>query len=67
MSLIGIKDFFTVTCILYVFMLLSNVLALFMVETIGRRPILLVGMCILTVIELVSPHAIFLGKTNSED
>ena len=53
MSLLGIKDYFTVSVVLYVVMLLSNIAAFPLIETAGRRPLLMYGMIVLTVVELV--------------
>lgn len=40
--------------VLYVVMLLSNMSAFVVIEIVGRRPLLLYGMILLTLIELVS-------------
>jgi len=37
LSLIGVTDYFTVSVILYVVMLLSNLSAFFLIEFVGRR------------------------------
>ncbi|KAJ9611497.1 hypothetical protein H2200_004681 [Cladophialophora chaetospira] len=53
MSLIGVTDFFTVSVVLYVVMLLTNISAFFFIEYVGRRSILVWGMLALTLIELL--------------
>ncbi|KAH8888058.1 general substrate transporter [Thozetella sp. PMI_491] len=53
MSLLGIESFFTVSVVLYVVMLLSNIAAFPLIETAGRRPLLLYGIISLTLIELL--------------
>ena len=56
MSLLGIKDYFTVSVVLYVVMLLSNIAAFPLIEVAGRRPLLLYGIIGLTAVELVRVH-----------
>ena len=53
MSLIGVTSYFTVSVVLFVIMLLSNIAAFFFIEQVGRRWILFYGMVILTAVELV--------------
>jgi hypothetical protein len=53
MSLLGVTDYFTVSVVLYVIMLLSNISAFFFIEQAGRRGILVYGMIALTLVELV--------------
>jgi hypothetical protein len=53
MSLLQVTDFFTVSVVLYIVMLISNISAFLFIETAGRRPLLLWGMILLTLIELV--------------
>ncbi|KAF3762109.1 general substrate transporter, partial [Cryphonectria parasitica EP155] len=53
LSLLGVKDYFTVSVALYVIMLVSNLSAFPLIEVAGRRPLLLYGMIALTVIELI--------------
>lgn len=50
LSLIGVKDYFTVSVGLYIVMLLSNMSAFFFIETAGRRPLLVLGTMVLTLI-----------------
>jgi hypothetical protein len=53
LSLLGIAEFFKVSVALYCIMLASNISAFPLIETAGRRPLLNVGICALTIIELV--------------
>lgn len=53
MSLLGVTDFFTVSVVLYVIMLVSNISAFFFIEHVGRRGILFYGMILLTLVELL--------------
>ena len=53
LSLLGIEEFFTVSVVLYCVMLLSNISAFPLIETAGRRRLLLTGIVFLTVTELV--------------
>lgn len=53
LSLLGIQEFFTVSVVLYCVMLLSNMAAFPLTEMVGRRPLLVVGMVLLTFIELI--------------
>lgn len=50
LSLLGISHFFTVSLVLYVVMLLSNVCAFFLVEILGRRTLMVPGMVVLTIV-----------------
>jgi hypothetical protein len=54
MELINVSHYFTVSVVLYVIMLLSNVSAFFVIEYVGRRGLLLYGIVGLTLTELVS-------------
>lgn len=54
LSLIGIEEFFKASVALYCVMLASNLSAFALIEMVGRRPLLVVGMFALTAIELVS-------------
>lgn len=54
LSLIGIKEFFKASVALYCVMLASNLSAFGLIEVVGRRPLLVIGMFALTLIELVS-------------
>ena len=56
LSLLGIEEYFKVSVALYCCMLASNVSAFPLIETAGRRPLLLMGIVSLTVIELVSTY-----------
>jgi sugar porter (SP) family MFS transporter len=49
LSLVGVQDFFTVSAVLYVVMLVANLSAFFFIETAGRRPLLIGGMVFCTV------------------
>ncbi|CAK7229752.1 hypothetical protein SCUCBS95973_007334 [Sporothrix curviconia] len=53
LSLLHIENYFTVSVVLYVVMFLSNCSAFPMIEVVGRRPIMLVGIFALTLIELI--------------
>ncbi|PKS06033.1 hypothetical protein jhhlp_007867 [Lomentospora prolificans] len=53
LSLLGIKEYFKVSVALYCVMLASNASAFPLIETTGRRPLLLIGIVALTVIELI--------------
>src|SRR5690606_1561186 len=53
LSLLGIEEYFKVSVALYCCMLASNASAFPLIETAGRRPLLLIGITALTVIELV--------------
>lgn len=53
LDLIGVADYFTVSVILYVIMLLSNVCAFFFVEYAGRRALIVPGTMTLTAILLL--------------
>lgn len=53
LSLLGISEFFTVSVVLYCVMLLSNLSAFPLIETAGRRRLLITGMIFLTITELV--------------
>lgn len=53
LSLIGVRDYFTVSVGLYIVMLLSNISAFFFIETAGRRPLLVLGTLVLTLILLL--------------
>lgn len=53
LSLLNVSDFFTVSVVLYVVMLLSNLSAFLFIETAGRRILLNIGIVLLTVILLV--------------
>ena len=53
MSLLGVTDFFTVSVVLFVVMLVTNISAFFFIEQVGRRAILFWGMVALTLIELI--------------
>ncbi|OCL04121.1 general substrate transporter [Glonium stellatum] len=53
LGLIGVKDNFTVTMILYVVNLLSNLSAFFLIEWVGRRTLLVYGVFFLTFILLI--------------
>ncbi len=56
MSLLKIDNYFTVAVVLYIVMLLSNLAAFPLIETAGRRILLVPGIIALTVILLVSIH-----------
>ena len=61
LSLLGIVEYFKVSVALFCIMLASNMAAFPLIETAGRRPLLLGGIIALTLIELVSlksPRAI---------
>ncbi|PMD60991.1 general substrate transporter [Hyaloscypha bicolor E] len=53
LSLIGVKEYFTVSVVLYVVMLLSNFTAFVAIEKAGRRALLVPGIIALTLILLV--------------
>ncbi|KAJ9136628.1 General substrate transporter [Pleurostoma richardsiae] len=53
LDLLGVKQYFTVSVVLYVCMLLSNLSAFTLIEVSGRRPLILYGMIALTLIELL--------------
>lgn len=53
LELIGVGNYFLVSLILYIFMLLSNLVAFFVVEVVGRRKLLVSGMFLLTLICLL--------------
>ncbi|RDW89744.1 hypothetical protein BP6252_01776 [Coleophoma cylindrospora] len=53
LSLIGVKQYFTVSVVLYVVMFLSNLFAFVAIETCGRRKLLLPGIFILTGVLLI--------------
>ncbi|KAM0327398.1 hypothetical protein ACHAQA_005684 [Verticillium albo-atrum] len=53
LSLLGIEDYFTVSVALYCVMLVSNLSAFFLVESAGRRWLMISGMVFLTVTELI--------------
>lgn len=53
LDLIGISNYFTVSVVLYVIMLLSSLEAFPFIEIFGRRPLLLFGICGLTVVLLL--------------
>lgn len=53
LSLIGVTKYFTVSVVLYVVMLLSNLSAFFFVEVAGRRTLLIPGVIILTMFLLL--------------
>ncbi|PMD13435.1 general substrate transporter [Hyaloscypha hepaticicola] len=53
LSLIGVKQYFTVSVVLYVIMLVSNISAFVGIEWIGRRALLVPGIIALTLILLV--------------
>lgn len=53
MSLLQVTNFFLVSVVLYVVMLVSNISAFFFIEQVGRRWILFYGMVALTVVELI--------------
>ncbi|KAF2185845.1 general substrate transporter [Zopfia rhizophila CBS 207.26] len=53
LSLIGVARYFTVSVILYVVMLLSNLSAFFFIETAGRRRFLVSGITVLTFVLLL--------------
>lgn len=53
LELIGVTNYFLVSLILYIVMLISNISAFFVVEVSGRRKLLVPGMIILTLICLV--------------
>lgn len=53
LELIGVGNYFLVSVILYIVMLLSNLSAFFVVEIAGRRQLLVPGMFILTLICLL--------------
>lgn len=57
MELINVSHFFTVSVVLYVIMLLSNISAFFVIEYVGRRKLLVYGIIGLTLTELVSVYA----------
>ena len=54
MSLLKITNYFTVNVVLYIVMLLSNILSFFVIESVGRRLILVYGIVSLTAVELAS-------------
>lgn len=49
----GVKEFFTVSVVLYIVMLLSNLTAFFGIERVGRRALLVPGIIALTTILLI--------------
>ncbi|CAK7237601.1 hypothetical protein SBRCBS47491_010038 [Sporothrix bragantina] len=53
LSLLHIQNYFTVSVVLYVCMFLSNCSAFPLIEVVGRRPLMLVGIFSLTLIELI--------------
>ncbi|CAK7228045.1 hypothetical protein SEUCBS140593_006783 [Sporothrix eucalyptigena] len=53
LDLIGVSNYFTVSVVLYVIMLLSNLTAFPFIEIFGRRPLLLFGMLGLTAVLLL--------------
>lgn len=53
LSLLNVEDYFTVSVVLYVVMLLSNLAAFGLTEIAGRRTLLVPGMFALTAIELL--------------
>ncbi|KIW42677.1 uncharacterized protein PV06_06203 [Exophiala oligosperma] len=53
MELINVSHFFTVSVVLYVIMLLSNISAFFVIEYVGRRKLLVYGIIGLTLTELL--------------
>lgn len=60
LALIGVSDYFAVSVVLYVVMLLSNLAAFPFIEIFGRRPLLLYGIVGLTSVLLVCcSHSIF--------
>jgi len=50
LELIGITEYFTVSVVLYAVMLLANISAFFFIETTGRRPLIVYGTVILTLL-----------------
>ncbi|ERS96913.1 MFS transporter [Sporothrix schenckii 1099-18] len=53
LSLLHIQNYFTVSVVLYVVMFLSNASAFPLIEVVGRRPLMIVGIFSLTVIEFL--------------
>ncbi|GAM42634.1 MFS transporter [Talaromyces pinophilus] len=53
LELIGVTNYFLVSLILYIVMLISNLSAFFVVEVSGRRKLLVPGMIVLTLICLI--------------
>ncbi|CAK7201577.1 hypothetical protein SEUCBS139899_004283 [Sporothrix eucalyptigena] len=53
LSLLHIENYFTVSVVLYVCMFLSNCSAFPLIEVVGRRPLMLIGIFALTLIELI--------------
>ncbi|KAF2491375.1 general substrate transporter [Lophium mytilinum] len=50
LELIGITEYFIVSTVLYAVMLLANISAFFFIETAGRRPLIVYGTVILTLL-----------------
>ncbi|KAF2811807.1 MFS general substrate transporter [Mytilinidion resinicola] len=53
LELIGVTEYFTVSTVLYAVMLLANISAFFFIETTGRRPLIVYGTAVLTLLLLV--------------
>ncbi|KAL2106793.1 hypothetical protein VUR80DRAFT_6210 [Thermomyces stellatus] len=53
LSLIGIEEYFKASVALYCVMLASNLSAFVLIEMVGRRPLLVIGIFVLTLIELI--------------
>lgn len=64
LSLIGIEEYFKASVALYCVMLASNLSAFVLIEMVGRRPLLVIGIFVLTLIELVGLKALLNYREN---